>query len=352
VADTGFSGGSTYSVTTAVDTSQLSGTIPAQAVLQTERYGEFTYTLGGFTAGSAQAVTLYFAEVYWSAAGQRTFNVAINGSTVLSSFDIFVAAGGRARAISRSFNTTANASGQVVIQFSRAGGPDNPKVCGITVAPAGPTTQYALSVSKAGTGSGTVAGGPINCGAACSANIDSGTAVTLIAAAASGSTFAGWSGACTGTGTCAVTMTADRAVTATFTQTGATFTNYRIVSVPSQRCLDINGASTANGTQAQIWDCNGGTNQSWTYDSSQNMVVYGNKCLQASGGGTSAGTAVVIGDCTGQASQHWNVNSSGTITNVQSGLCMDVNGGGTANGTKVILWSCHGGTNQQWNPRN
>ncbi len=352
VADTGFSGGSTYSVTTVIDTSQLSGTIPAQAVLQTERYGEFTYTLGGFTAGSAQAVTLYFAEVYWSAAGQRTFNVAINGATVLSAFDIFVAAGGRARAISRSFNTTANASGQVVIQFTRAGGPDNPKVCGITVAPAGPTTQYALSVTKAGTGSGTVAGGPINCGGACSANIDSGTTVTLTASPANGSTFGGWSGACTGTGTCTVTMTAARAVTATFNQSGATFTNYRIVSVPSQRCLDINGASTANGTQAQIWDCNGQTNQSWTYDSSQNLVVYGNKCLQASGGGTSAGTAVVIGDCTGQASQRWNVNSSGTITNVQSGLCMDVNGGGTANGTKVILWSCHGGTNQQWNPRN
>ncbi|HYD40643.1 MAG TPA: malectin domain-containing carbohydrate-binding protein, partial [Anaeromyxobacter sp.] len=94
VADTGFSGGSTYSVTTAIDTAQLSGTIPPQAVLQTERYGEFTYTLGGFGAGSAQAVTLYFAEVYWTAAGQRTFNVAINGATVLSAFDIFAAAGG------------------------------------------------------------------------------------------------------------------------------------------------------------------------------------------------------------------------------------------------------------------
>ncbi len=352
VADTGFSGGSTYSVTTAIDTSQLTGTIPAQAVLQTERYGEFTYTVGGFTAGSAQAVTLYFAEVYWSAAGQRTFNVAINGATVLSAFDIFSAAGGRARAISRTFNTTANTSGQVVIQFTRAGGPDNPKVCAITVAPAGPTTQYTLSVSKAGTGSGTVSGASINCGATCSATYDSGTTVTLTATPASGSTFGGWSGACTGSGTCSVTMTAARSVTATFNQSGGTgFTNYRIVGVASQRCVDINNNTTANGTQAQIWDCNGGTNQSWTYDANQYLVVYGNKCLQASNGGTSAGTAVVIGDCTGQASQRWNVNTSGSITNVQSGLCMDVNGAGTANGTKIILWTCHGGTNQQWNPR-
>jgi|GEM_PF-2977774 len=215
-ADVGFAGGSTYSVTTAIDTSLLGGTVPPQAVLQSERYGEFTYTLGGFTPGSPQSVTLYFAEVYWTAAGQRTFNVAINGSTVLTAFDIHAAAGGAAKAISRTFDATANASGQIVIQFARAGGPDNPKVNAIAVGPAGPSTRYALSVSKAGTGSGTVTGASIACGATCSASFDSGTTVTLTAAAASGSTFGGWSGACTGTGTCAVSMTAARSVTATF----------------------------------------------------------------------------------------------------------------------------------------
>jgi hypothetical protein len=44
--------------------------------------------------------------------------------------------------------------------------------------------------------------------------------VTLNATAASGSTFAGWSGACTGTGTCTVSMTAARSVTATFNTNG------------------------------------------------------------------------------------------------------------------------------------
>ncbi len=349
-ADAYFTGGSTYSVTTAVDTSQLGGTAPPQSVLQTERYGEFTYTIPGLTAGNGYAVTLYFDEVFWTAAGQRTFNVAINGATVLTAFDIFTAAGGTNRAIARSFAATANASGQVVISFTRAGGPDNPKVCGITVVPSG--ISYTLTVSKAGTGAGTVTGGPINCGATCSATVAGGTSVTLTATAASGSTFTGWSGACTGTGTCAVSMTAARSVTATFTPTGTTFTNSRIVGVQSQRCVDINGNSTANGTQAQIWDCNGGSNQSWTYDSSQNLVVYGNKCLQASGGATSTGTAVVIGDCTGQAYQRWNVNSNATITNAQTGLCLDVNAAGTANGSKLILWTCHGGTNQQWSPQN
>ncbi len=114
--------------------------MPPQAVLQSERYGEFTYTVPNRSAGSTQLVTLYFAESYWTAAGQRRFNVAINGMTVLSAFDIFASAGGSNRAISRTFTTSANGSGQVVIQFTRNGGPDNPKVSGITVSGEGSTS--------------------------------------------------------------------------------------------------------------------------------------------------------------------------------------------------------------------
>jgi hypothetical protein len=133
-ADVLFSGGNTFSTTNTIDTSQIAGAVPPQAVLQTERYGEFTYTIANRTPGRSQTVTLYFQESFWSAAGQRRFNVAINGATVLTAFDIFATAGGANRAIARTFTTTASSSGQVVIQFSRAGGPDNPKICGITVA--------------------------------------------------------------------------------------------------------------------------------------------------------------------------------------------------------------------------
>ncbi len=92
---------------------------------------------------------------------------------------------------------------------------------GMTVSCGGGTT-YTLSVGKAGAGAGTVSSTPagISCGATCSASYASGTSVTLTAAPAGGSTFAGWSGACTGTGTCNTTMTAARAVTATFNASG------------------------------------------------------------------------------------------------------------------------------------
>ena len=104
-----------------------------------------------------------------------------------------------------------------MIQFTRAGGPDNPKISGIMVTAGGNGgTSYTLTALNAGTGSGTIAGGGISCGATCSATYTSGTAVSLTATASTGSTFAGWSGACTGTGSCIVTMTAARSVTATF----------------------------------------------------------------------------------------------------------------------------------------
>ncbi len=240
VADVNFSGGNTSSTSNAIDTSLVSGTVPPQAVFQTERWGDSTYTIPGLTAGSPYSVTLYFAEIYWTAAGRRTFNVAVNGATVLSAFDVFVAAGGARKGIARSFNTTANGNGQVVIQFTRSGGVDNPTIAGIVIADGSVGTGYTLSVNKAGTGSGTVAGGAINCGSTCTAaNLASGTSVTLTATPASGSTFVGWSGACTGSGSCVASMTADRTVTATFNTTGGTgFT------------LSVNKAGTGTGTVA------------------------------------------------------------------------------------------------------
>jgi hypothetical protein len=123
----------------------------------------------------------------------------------------------------------------------------------------------------------------------------------------------------------------------------------QLVGGQSGRCIDVPNSSTSNGTQAQLWDCHGGTNQRWTYNASRQLTVYGNKCLAANG--TSNGAAVVIGDCGSQASQQWNLNSNSTITSVQSGLCVDANGAATANGTRIIVWSCNGGANQQWSQR-
>ena len=82
-----------------------------------------------------------------------------------------------------------------------------------------PGSNHALTVAKAGTGSGTVTSDPagISCGATCVVDLTDGTPVTLTAVATAGSSFTGWTGACSGSSTCAVTMSAARSVTATFT---------------------------------------------------------------------------------------------------------------------------------------
>lgn len=93
-------------------------------------------------------------------------------------------------------------------------------VYGLAVGPAGAIPNYALTITKAGTGSGTVTSSPagVDCGSTCSAEYASGTSVTLTAASASGSTFAGWSGACSGSSTtCTVSMSQAQSVQATFT---------------------------------------------------------------------------------------------------------------------------------------
>ncbi len=87
-------------------------------------------------------------------------------------------------------------------------------------------TGFTLTVTEAGTGSGSVTSSPsgITCPSTCSATYSSGTVVTLTATATAGQTFAGWSGACSGTGTCKVTMSAAKAVTATFNKGTSTTT--------------------------------------------------------------------------------------------------------------------------------
>jgi hypothetical protein len=81
------------------------------------------------------------------------------------------------------------------------------------------TRNYMLSITKSGSGSGTVASTPegITCGKDCSASYASGTYVALTATPASGSSFAGWSGGgCTGTDNCSLTVNANAAINALF----------------------------------------------------------------------------------------------------------------------------------------
>jgi Fe-S cluster biogenesis protein NfuA len=105
----------------------------------------------------------------------------------------------------------------------------------------------ALTITKGGTGVGTVSSAPagVNCGTACQHNFQAGTVVTLTAKPAGGSVFAGWSGACKGTGTCKVTMNASNGVKATFT---------KVIPPPN---TTITGVSTSSAKRRATFDFSG-----------------------------------------------------------------------------------------------
>ena len=94
--------------------------------------------------------------------------------------------------------------------------------------------SYALTVTLAGVGTGSVASSPagISCPDACAATFVSGTVVTLTATPAAGSLFMGWSGACT-TSPCSVTMSAAQSVTATFAPNAADLVETSLSDPPS-----------------------------------------------------------------------------------------------------------------------
>jgi hypothetical protein len=136
VADTDFAGGTAVTTTKTVDTSGVTSPAP-QAVYQSNRFGNFTYTVPGLKAGATYQARLHFAETYWTAAGSRTFNVSINGQQVLSNFDIVAAAGAANKAVVRQFAATADGTGKVTIQFATV--KDNAQVNGIEILSTGVT---------------------------------------------------------------------------------------------------------------------------------------------------------------------------------------------------------------------
>jgi alpha-galactosidase len=164
-----------------------------------------------------------------------------------------------------------------------------------------------------------------------------------------------WSGASSTTsGTISASVPAHGTVmyrVAGGTTGGGTSVTGALHAVGAGKCLEVPGASTTPGTQTQIRDCTGATNQTWSQTASHQLTVYSGSsqlCLDAYNKGTSPGTKVITWTCNGQSNQQWNLNADGTITNVHAGLCLDVTGAATANGTPIELWTCNGAGNQRW----
>ena len=170
-ADEFFTGGATAGTGNAIDLTSVTNPAP-MAVYQTNRYGNFSYSIGGRTAGASYTVRLHFAETYWTTKGARIFNVIINGQQVLTNFDILATAGAANKAVVEQFTTTADSGGFVNIQFNTVkdnaqvngleiisgGGPPPPPPTGLQINAGGPTTgtwvadEFFTGGATAGTG--------------------------------------------------------------------------------------------------------------------------------------------------------------------------------------------------------
>jgi hypothetical protein len=137
-----------------------------------------------------------------------------------------------------------------------------------------------LAVTKAGVGAGTVTGDGINCGSDCTQSYPQGSTVILSASPASGSTFAGWSGACSGM-SCTITMSANQTVTATFD----------ITPPPPNRTLTVSKTGTGIGTVTGP-GINCGSDCTERYDDGADVTL----TATADTGSTFTGWS---GDCTG-----------------------------------------------------
>ncbi|GAA1542696.1 ricin-type beta-trefoil lectin domain protein [Dactylosporangium maewongense] len=135
--------------------------------------------------------------------------------------------------------------------------------------------------------------------------------------------------------------------TLTATQTGGGGTRTGQITGIGGKCVDVAGASSANGTAVQLYGCNGTGAQQWTTGNADNSLRALGKCLDVTGAGTADGTTVQLYDCNGSNAQKWTVNA-GKLVNTGSGKCLDATGNSSADGTRLQIWTCFGGANQLW----
>ncbi|MDI1463721.1 AbfB domain-containing protein [Catellatospora sp. KI3] len=114
-------------------------------------------------------------------------------------------------------------------------------------------------------------------------------------------------------------------------------------------CVDAAAGGAANGAAVQLWSCNNGPVQRWTWRPDGSLSVNG-RCLDVPGAATANGTPLQIWDCNGAPNQQWLRRPDGTLVNPRTGRCLDSPGGATGNGTRLQLWDCNGTAAQRVTP--
>lgn len=108
-------------------------------------------------------------------------------------------------------------------------------------------------------------------------------------------------------------------------------------------CVDVPSGNFANGTVLQMFQCNGGNNQSWKVTPNANSTLTisnGNFCWDVPNGSATSGNPIQLFSCNGGTNQQFTPTSAGALT--FGGLCADVAGGQPNNGSSLQLFGCKG----------
>jgi YVTN family beta-propeller protein len=289
------------------------------------------------TASAAQTVKLGNPS-----ANPLTFTYAFAGTNA-SDFtegtgDTCTSAGGQLAAnssctVSVVFTPSTNGSESAALTFTDNSDGISGSTQSVTLSGSGSAVPtFTLSVGEAGAGLGSVSSTPagISCQPNCSAAFNQGAIVTLSATPTAGSTFAGWSGACSGNGSCVVTMNSSQNVTATFTLAGSTACAAAGAAIwtggPSGSWNTASNWSTGtipNGTGTNVCINDGNTTPSavtvtsgvsvgnLTIDSGSSLTVANNVDFQVSGNIYNAGQIIVNATGNGTA---FSINGSVTLS--------------------------------------
>ncbi len=113
------------------------------------------------------------------------------------------------------------------------------------------------------------------------------------------------------------------------------------------KCVDVAGASSANGAAVQLYTCNGSGAQQWTVGADGTIRALG-KCLDVTSASTANGAKVQLWDCNGSGAQSWQVTAGHDVVNVAANKCLDVTDNSSADGARLQIWTCTGAANQKW----
>ncbi len=114
------------------------------------------------------------------------------------------------------------------------------------------------------------------------------------------------------------------------------------------KCLNDPRGATANGTEPNMWTCDGKSFQRWTIVQDDTIRVAG-KCLDMAGAGSAVNTAVRLWTCDpGDGAQQWRVGSDGELVNPASAKCLYIPVNGAANGTRPVVHACANDVRHHW----